>query len=38
MNKKPICITGKNTIVFMIPITVYNDKWRCTPCGATINN
>jgi len=29
MNKKPICITGTNAIVFMIPITGYNDNWRC---------
>ena len=29
MNKKPIRITGTNAIVFMIPITGYNDNWRC---------
>jgi hypothetical protein len=29
MNKKHIRTTGTNTIVFMIPITGYNDNWRC---------
>ncbi len=28
MNKKHIRTTGTNTIVFMIPITGYNDNWR----------